>query len=156
MKKFKTTLRRRLQGRKDARLFRQRHPERHKQLLKESYARHRLTRLKRLAKRYKEEREWLTKLKDKPCLDCGVKYPTCVMEFDHVKGVKKAGVGQLLGHERSREAILTEIAKCELVCANCHRIRTAKRKQFGGNRKYTEEGLFMTSASTVPGGKDEE
>lgn len=61
-------------------------------------------------------------LKDFPCVDCGIKYPYYVMDFDHKRGIKLAHLSSLAAN--SIEKILEEIAKCDLVCANCHRIRT--------------------------------
>lgn len=67
----------------------------------------------------------LAELKDKPCIDCGIKYPPYVMEFDHVKEKKYKNVSLLV---TSKNKMLNEIEKCELVCANCHRERTHKRR----------------------------
>jgi hypothetical protein len=65
--------------------------------------------------------------KDKPCVDCGVKYPTCVMDFDHLPQFKKSfEISSANGGSIKR--IMDEIAKCELVCSNCHRMRTYTRK----------------------------
>lgn len=60
-----------------------------------------------------------------PCLDCGEKDPI-VLEFDHVKGKKRASISRLLRNGHSVEVIQEEINKCEVVCANCHRRRTYK------------------------------
>lgn len=59
-----------------------------------------------------------------PCTDCGKKYPYYVMEFDHVhkKSDKVSAISS-----RSRLYVLNELAKCDVVCANCHRIRTYTR-----------------------------
>lgn len=66
-------------------------------------------------------------LQEHACTDCGEKDPV-VLEFDHLRdksfnistGVQSAyGLGRLLG----------EIAKCEVVCANCHRRRTYAREK---------------------------
>jgi hypothetical protein len=65
--------------------------------------------------------------KDHPCADCTHIFPKVVMDFDHVRGEKKFNIGQE-AFSRSRKDLLTEIAKCDIVCANCHRIRTAERK----------------------------
>lgn len=62
-----------------------------------------------------------------PCMDCGCKYPHYVMQFDHVRGEKLFCIGE--GRNRSQEKILEEIAKCDLVCANCHAERTYQRLQ---------------------------
>jgi len=60
----------------------------------------------------------------KPCLDCGQSYPYYIMEFDHVYGVKRRNISDLT----TIASIRLEIPKCELVCANCHRERTFKRR----------------------------
>ena len=65
--------------------------------------------------------------KTHPCLDCGQSHPPYGMDFDHVRGEKIAPVSQMLT-KYSLDDILTEIQKCDLVCANCHRIRTESRK----------------------------
>jgi len=75
-------------------------------------------------------REWINSLKTKPCVDCGVQYPPYVMDFDHLPNqIKEFGISDALGYKKvSRVRVLAEIAKCELVCSNCHRIRSFKRK----------------------------
>lgn len=73
------------------------------------------------------KQEQLNALKSGPCADCGGSFPPECMDFDHVRGEKIAGVSQLL--TRSRLKAVAEIAKCELVCSNCHRIRTKARRQ---------------------------
>lgn len=60
-----------------------------------------------------------------PCVDCNEK-DIVVLEFDHVRGIKEDNVSSLIVSQ-NREAIWKEIAKCDVVCANCHRRRTAKR-----------------------------
>jgi hypothetical protein len=74
----------------------------------------------------------VAELKAEPCTDCGRSFPPEAMDFDHVRGTKIAGISQLVRGSHSLEAVLAEIAKCELVCANCHRIRTARRRGSGG------------------------
>ena len=68
--------------------------------------------------------QYIRELKEKtPCLDCGISYPYYVMDFDHVRGQKHANVMELIP-TLSKKKIDEEIAKCEIVCSNCHRIRT--------------------------------
>ena len=70
-----------------------------------------------------------------PCLDCGNYYPYYVMDFDHRPGEKKfASVSTMVSLRYSMEVILNEIKKCDLVCANCHRIRTNKQIIFNKPR----------------------
>ena len=62
-----------------------------------------------------------------PCADCGETDPV-VLEFDHVNAEnKRFEIGAALAY-RAWETILEEIEKCEVVCANCHRRRTARRR----------------------------
>ena len=62
-----------------------------------------------------------------PCVDCHKFYPSYVMQFDHVRGIKKAGISQMISDGYSWNEIEEEIQKCELVCANCHAERTFMR-----------------------------
>ena len=72
--------------------------------------------------------DFLYPLKSKPCTDCNKSYPPYVMQFDHRPGeIKSNEVGTMLGC--SEDKIASEIAKCDLVCANCHAIRTWTRRQ---------------------------
>lgn len=66
-------------------------------------------------------------LQDKSCVDCGYDNPIA-LEFDHIDPeAKVASVSVLTGYSWAK--VLEEISKCEIRCANCHRIKTAK--QFG-------------------------
>lgn len=68
--------------------------------------------------------------KDVPCMDCGVAYPYYVMTFDHVVGEKLFPISLRKG-QMSLTQLRAEIAKCEIVCQNCHHERTWRRKQGG-------------------------
>ena len=66
-------------------------------------------------------------------MDCGVKYPPYVMDFDHRPGEKKSyHIGVMVNRRFTKKRIQEEIDKCDVVCANCHRVRTATRGQWGG------------------------
>lgn len=79
-------------------------------------------------RRQREFRSWYASLKEgKPCSDCGQVFHPAAMHWDHLPEFEKSGsLGNLVRHG-SRELVLREIAKCELVCANCHAVRTAQR-----------------------------
>lgn len=72
-----------------------------------------------------------------PCVDCGER-DIVVLEFDHLDPATKLNaIGTMIIGGQNWKFIETEMAKCEVRCANCHRRRTAK--QFGNYRlKYTE------------------
>lgn len=77
--------------------------------------------------------EYLDQLKtNRPCADCGRIFPSCSMDFDHIKGHKKFSIGS--GRSMSKKKVLQEINKCELVCANCHRVRTKLRHLLNLNK----------------------
>lgn len=64
--------------------------------------------------------------KSVPCVDCGERYPSYVMDFDHVHGDKFANIAHL--KTGSLERLIGEMGKCDIVCANCHRLRTMTRR----------------------------
>ncbi len=73
----------------------------------------------------KMKRDLLNEAKAVPCFDCGQSYPPWVMDFDHL-GDKLFNVSTMV-NSRTIEEIRTEVMKCEVVCANCHRQRTYGR-----------------------------
>lgn len=79
-------------------------------------------------RRERERSTMMDDLKAKPCMDCGRSFPPECMDFDHRPGeVKVSNVVwmKVWGLQR----LLAEIAKCDLVCSNCHRTRTRNRGQ---------------------------
>lgn len=73
---------------------------------------------------------WMREVKgSRPCADCGGFFHPAAMTFDHLPGsTKRSDVSNLL-YGGYRQVLLDEIAKCELVCANCHAVRTFNRGQ---------------------------
>jgi hypothetical protein len=75
-----------------------------------------------------------------PCVDCGHTDPV-VLEFDHLVD-KRSDVSSLVCHGASLARIADEVARCEVVCVNCHRRRTSARS---GSRRQGE--AFQPSLS---------
>ncbi len=76
--------------------------------------------------------EWLDELKIHPCLDCNRSFPPECMDFDHREPKDKLfDLSGAIAGGTSIALITAEIAKCDLICANCHRIRTAKQNGRG-------------------------
>lgn len=74
-------------------------------------------------------------LKSKKCIDCG-NNDVRVLEFDHQRGVdKKNNIADMM-HHFSWKKILEEIEKCDIRCANCHRIKTMKQTDCYKNCKF--------------------
>jgi hypothetical protein len=64
----------------------------------------------------------------KGCSDCGYNRHAEALDFDHIKDGKMFNISNMAGCGYSFETIRKEIRKCEVVCANCHRVRTKKRR----------------------------
>ena len=78
----------------------------------------------RVKARRKRRREYIqgiiNQAKNAPCRDCGGSFPPWVMDLHHRDpGDKKFRFGG--GYTHTEEAIRAEIAKCDVLCANCHR-----------------------------------
>lgn len=73
-------------------------------------------------------------LKGKSCEHCPETDPV-VMEFDHLdETTKEFCVSEMVTQCYSWEKIKTEIDKCQILCANCHRRKTAKDFSYYKNR----------------------
>jgi hypothetical protein len=82
--------------------------------------------LERNVRSYLKRRELVREMKSRACADCGIQYPFYVMDFDHREGETKEYELNRVDRMTPR-AILREIKKCDVVCANCHRERTHQR-----------------------------
>ena len=79
------------------------------------------------AERHRERnRAIIREAKAVPCHDCGQTFPAYVMEFDHARGTKVDNVARMVASSLAR--LRAELAKCDVVCANCHRVRTHQRR----------------------------
>jgi hypothetical protein len=68
-------------------------------------------------------------LKEKSgCFDCRNKFPHYVLEFDHRPGEKKIDVVYRVLKNYGAEMAWLEVAKCDIVCSNCHKVRTYARE----------------------------
>lgn len=84
---------------------------------------------------------------DEGCADCGYAEDPVALDFDHVRGTKIANLATMVGARRPLEQLLEEVEKCDIVCANCHRIRTVVRRP-------TESG-DETAPEQTPDGAEE-
>ena len=78
-----------------------------------------------LRKRYANRQNLYNVLKDVPCADCGIKYAPHIMQFDHLRD-KSFQISDNWSASEGR--LREEVAKCEVVCANCHAERTFQRR----------------------------
>lgn len=69
-------------------------------------------------------------LKNNPCVDCG-ENNVVFLDFDHKDDVDKINnISNMLNESCSWGKIKNEIDKCDVRCANCHRLRTAKQQDW--------------------------
>ena len=104
-------------NREDQRAYAREHYKRHKALYKARARTHTDRVRKEIAKLLKSRA-------DVPCVDCDVRYPHYVMDFDHVRGEKAGNIADYSTHGWSLKTAQAEVDKCDVVCANCHRERT--------------------------------
>jgi hypothetical protein len=78
-------------------------------------------------KYHRKRKTLMSARKSNPCMDCGRTFPPECMDWDHIRGKKTTNIARLVSAAPAK--LEKEIAKCDLVCANCHRIRTVKRMQ---------------------------
>jgi hypothetical protein len=65
-----------------------------------------------------------------PCADCSQFYPYYVMQYDHrPEHTKLFNVSRYKSHTKRLSVVKDEMAKCDLVCANCHMVRGHWRRQ---------------------------
>lgn len=72
------------------------------------------------------------------CIDCGDQRWQ-VLEFDHVRGDKVRAISDMVKSGMSIDNIESEIAKCDIRCANCHRLKTMTEENWHKNNYPCEK-----------------
>jgi hypothetical protein len=86
----------------------------------------------RKSRGYAEARDYVDRIKlERGCTDCGYNKHPAALEFDHLPGFEKTATIAAMIVFGDLKKIQSEIDKCEIVCANCHRIRSASRREQG-------------------------
>jgi hypothetical protein len=89
----------------------------------------------------REKKAQLVEYKGGKCVDCGGVFPSCCYHFDHKDPLQKsAGIAQLM--HKPLEEIKLEADKCDLVCANCHAIRTFGNTAVGQKISSARQGKW--------------
>lgn len=96
---------------------------------REHYRTHKPAYLARNGRRRREEQPRIRQvihayLRQHPCVDCGER-DILLLDFDHRDGSSKRGIVGRLARSGALGTVMTEIAKCDVRCGNCHRRRTA-------------------------------
>ena len=108
--------------------------------LKEHYERYKERYFESTKRGKKRRTDLIREAKDVPCQDCGDRFHPCAMDFDHRDGDKEFGISSYSGGRSvSLVKLLAEMAKCDVVCANCHRVRTFNRRIAQGTERETSK-----------------
>ncbi len=99
----------------------------HNKYTRQHYKENKAAYLESARRSEKRRMDFIREVKNVPCADCKKRYHYCQMDFDHIEK-KDFDIGTD-GKSVSKERLLIEIKKCEVVCSNCHRMRTHKRLQ---------------------------
>ncbi len=95
----------------------------------------------------KKRREFLKRfiydyLKIHPCIDCGISNPI-VLEFDHINPeTKTCNISDCVQNTMGFDRLKAEMAKCEIRCANCHRLKSAKTYNYFNYKFANEDGYL--------------
>jgi hypothetical protein len=105
------------------------HPEEAKKMRLKYYHSHKDSELKRIKQRVKDLTEWMRELKKSLCCeDCGESTWYC-LDFHHLDPSKKdIALARVTRQGWGKSRILEEIAKCVVICSNCHRKRHFREK----------------------------
>lgn len=107
-----------------------------------------------MKKRYQHKIDFVRDYKlERGCVDCGYRKHHYALDFDHLPGMGKVNdVASMVAGTYTLDDIKAEIEKCEVVCSNCHRVRSFDRKQHGAEwdiaRKVREAGDLPAPPST--------
>ena len=86
-----------------------------------------------LSAKHKEMRQrrndYINKVKlEKGCVKCGYNSHPAALDFNHIHPEEK--LFSIASSYRSLEETAKEIAKCEVLCANCHRIHSLENDHY--------------------------
>jgi hypothetical protein len=91
-------------------------------------------RIDQMRNRWRHKADLLDQIRSVSCMDCGGRFAPCAMEFDHRDpGEKLFAVSQRIAN-LGWERLKAEVDKCDIVCTNCHRLRTFERRQRRSSR----------------------
>jgi hypothetical protein len=113
----------------------------HKTYHRSWYLRNDAVRREEIKAHQRERLALLRAMKDGPCSDCHGRFHFSAMDFDHVRGEKQITPVLMARQGWSLARIQAELEKCELVCSNCHRVRTHFRRANRGVGNASQPGF---------------
>jgi hypothetical protein len=87
-------------------------------------------------KRRQDQVEFVNAYKlEKGCAKCGYNAHPAALDFNHLDPASKSF--HISGGTYSREKLITEMEKCEVLCSNCHRVHTYENEHHKATRMGT-------------------
>jgi 5-methylcytosine-specific restriction endonuclease McrA len=85
------------------------------------------------------------------CVKCGFAKHLAALEFDHINPYNKRYQIALILSRVDQDRIWLEVQKCQLLCANCHRIKTYETRDHAKQRRYLEarQNALQTVQNTL-------
>lgn len=119
-------------------------PLRQKEYAKKHYRENKHLYLKSNQKRRNLLRDYVRTIKSTtPCTDCGNSCPYYVMDFDHLRD--KENIIVKFVRDNNKAGLENELLKCEVVCSNCHRVRSYQRLQA---KKHSAKNIGQGQVTT--------
>lgn len=112
------------------------------------YARHKPEYIERKDARRLRLKAAMAQAKAKPCMDCGGFFRAVAMDFDHRDPATKLMSASSIPATGSFRVMQEELAKCDLVCSNCHRVREELRR-WGRTLADRERRRLESQAATA-------
>jgi len=82
-----------------------------------------------------KRREWFDRFRSTlSCNRCGYSNPAA-LDFHHTTDDKEYSITLMVRRGMKEERIMAEVAKCEVLCANCHRVHHAEAGDVGLNKR---------------------
>jgi len=103
--------------------YRKKYPEKHRAYSAKRRVTHKESLAQSFRERHRKRREWILGIKASlKCSRCGESRPMC-LDFHHLDGsAKEYNIATMIGKHHPKERILNEIAKCSVLCRNCHAV----------------------------------
>lgn len=79
---------------------------------------------------YRKRKRWIDVIKQGyGCQHCGYREYSCALDFDHInRADKEFLIPRFLGRTTLKR-LFKEIRKCQILCANCHRVHSQKQRE---------------------------
>ena len=98
----------------------QNHKEESRSKKRDWYARNSKIQSERVRNNRHKNRSWILEMKKELACPCGENHPACLVFHHKDPSQKEESIARAIHNGWGKERILAEIAKCKVMCQNCH------------------------------------